>query len=75
MQERGTWQGGNRPTHSVPAQEEGEPPAQRPRTSTLQTRAEDDSTPEASPSDPLVGASSSDSSPPALESSPDSEGR
>nr|WDQ28110.1 nonstructural protein 3 [Bird parvovirus] len=32
MQERGTWRGrGGQPTHSVPALEEGEPPAQQPR--------------------------------------------
>lgn len=70
MQERGTWQGTNRPTHSVPAQEEGEPAAQRPR---LQLRPES-SPEEGSPSDPIAGISSDDSPPP-LESSPTPEGR
>lgn len=79
MQQRGTWHGSNAPTHSVPALEEGEPPPQRPRRSgTLQTRADQDSTPEGSPNDPIAGftpesSSSSDSLPP-LESSPTSEG-
>lgn len=37
MQERGTWKG-KQPTHAVPEQEEGEPPAQRPRHSTWYER-------------------------------------
>lgn len=75
MRNRGTWHG-NRPTHSVPEQEEGEPSAKQPRTGTLQLRADQDSTPEASPSEPIAGyTSSEDSSAPDLESSPTPEGR
>lgn len=71
MQERGTWHG-NRPTHSVPAQEEGEPPAQRPRTSTLQLRQGEESSPSQGGSDsPIAGFTSSDSSPSSSSSSAD----
>nr|QTE03742.1 MAG: hypothetical protein [Phoenicopteridae parvo-like hybrid virus] len=46
MRERGTWRGGDQPTHSVPATEEGEPPAQRPRTEEPSTSDSPDSLPE-----------------------------
>lgn len=61
MRRAGTWTG-DRPTHSVPALEEGEPPAQQPRIE--ETAGSGDS---ASPETP-------DSLPP-LENSPTAEGR
>nr|WOP79077.1 hypothetical protein [Canary chaphamaparvovirus 2] len=71
MQERGTWRGNSRPTHSVPAQEDGEPPAQR-----LRLREGTDPSPDGSPSDPIAGASpETPESLPDLESSPTTEGR
>lgn len=73
MQERGVWKGKN-PTHSVPEREEGEPAPKEPRTGSLQLRDEGAS-PEPSPSDPIAGVSSGEDSPPALESSPTTEGR
>lgn len=65
MQERGTWRGRGAPTHSVPALEEGEPPAQQPR---LETEASVEGSPsaEAAPDTP--------DSLPALEDSPTAEG-
>lgn len=80
MQERGTWHG-NRPTHSVPQLEEGEPPPRRPRTGTLQLRADEDTSPsQGDPDSPIKGIpSSSDSSStpeslPSLEASPTPSG-
>lgn len=69
MQARGTWTTTGRPHHLVPAQEEGEPPAQRPRYSdTLAGLDVAPNLPEASPE-----AATPDSLP-ELESSPTAEG-
>lgn len=72
MRERGTWRG-DRPTHRVPQQEEGEPPRQR-----LRLRENEPPSPDGSPSDPIAGGtpeSSTSDSLPELESSPTPEGR
>nr|WGD01533.1 hypothetical protein [Chaphamaparvovirus sp.] len=70
MQERGTWRGreGERPTHPVPALEEGEPPAQRARTEGA------DSVSGSSASPAAASSPATPESLPELEKSPTAEG-
>lgn len=74
MQQRGTWRG-RPPTHSVPQQEEGEPPAQRRREDRWYERTlAGQDLPQPSDEDPGVSSGQESDSIPELESSPTAEG-
>lgn len=71
MRERGTWQG-NKPTHAVPEQEEGEPAPKQSRWYEQTLSGADLGQPSDSP-EPAAAAASPDEPPP-LEASPTPEG-